>query len=164
MNGGPVDSNGVLFHDDRVLIIPKEEFLNQKKAEDVHMKDEGEANDILSDRIKVKGSSSRHDPVCYKNLSELKLKNLQSLFKNHKAEQTQDDESQDSSVLKSMHQSKLETMSLNAERIKYKQLLRKKCKREFEGEEQYMGKGSGEKETLVKTDITQENEASNPKW
>ena len=60
MNGGPVDSNGVLFHDDRVLIIPKEEFLTQKKtvAEDVHMKDEGEANDILSDRIKVKSSNS----------------------------------------------------------------------------------------------------------
>ena len=93
-NGGPVDSNGVLFHDDRVLIIPKEEFLTQKKTvvEDVHMKDEGEANDILSDRIKVKSSNSRHDPVCYKNLSELKLKNLQSLFKNHKTEPTQDDD------------------------------------------------------------------------
>ena len=106
MNGGPVDSNGVLFHDDRVLIIPKEEFLNQKKkTEDVNMKDEGEANDILSDRIKVKSSNSRHDPVCYKNLSELKLKNLQSLFKNHKTEQTQDeDESQQSDALKgSMH-------------------------------------------------------------
>ena len=55
-------------------------------------------------------------------------------------------------------------MSLAAERIKYKQLLRKKCKREFEGEEQYAGKGSGDKETLIKTDITQENEASNPRW
>ena len=26
-DGGPVEKNGVLFHDDRVLIIPREEFL-----------------------------------------------------------------------------------------------------------------------------------------
>lgn len=68
MNGGPVDSNGVLFHDDRVLIIPKEEFLTAK-PDDFNMKDEGEANDILSDKIKVKATNSRHDPVSYKNLS-----------------------------------------------------------------------------------------------
>ena len=57
------------------------------------MKDEGEANDILSDKIKVKATNSRHDPVSYKNLSDLKLKNLQSLFKN-KAEKTEEGESQ----------------------------------------------------------------------
>ena len=54
-----------------------------------------------------------------------------------------------------------------AERIKYKQLLKKKCKREYGGEAEeciQFGKGSDEKEKLVKTDITEENEASNPKW
>ena len=56
------------------------------------MKDEGEANDILSDKIKVKATNSRHDPVSYKNLSDLKLKNLQSLFKN-KTEKTEEGES-----------------------------------------------------------------------
>ena len=29
-DGGPVEKNGVLFHDDRVLIIPREEFLLQQ--------------------------------------------------------------------------------------------------------------------------------------
>ena len=51
-----------------------------------------------------------------------------------------------------------------AERIKYKQLLKKKCKREYGDDADVVGKNSGEKETLVKTDITEENEASNPKW
>ena len=26
-DGGPVEKNGVLFHDDRVIIMPREEFL-----------------------------------------------------------------------------------------------------------------------------------------
>ena len=62
---------------------------------------------------------------------------------------------------------KSEALSLMAERIKYKQLLKKKCKREYGNEAEeciQFGKGSDEKEKLVKTDITEENEASNPKW
>ena len=55
------------------------------------MKDESEANDILSDKIKVKSTNSRHDPVSYKNLSELKLKNLQSLFKGKSEAKTEDE-------------------------------------------------------------------------
>ena len=39
-DGGPVDKNGVLFHDDRVLIIPREEFL---LGADVTMKAENDA-------------------------------------------------------------------------------------------------------------------------
>jgi hypothetical protein len=27
VNGGLIDSNGLVFHDDRVMIVPKEEFL-----------------------------------------------------------------------------------------------------------------------------------------
>ena len=53
-----------------------------------------------------------------------------------------------------MHGTKSEALSLMAERIKYKQLLKKKCKREYGDGEEHIGKGSGEKETLVKTDIT----------
>ena len=29
VNGGLIDSNGLVFHDDRVMIVPKEEFLRQ---------------------------------------------------------------------------------------------------------------------------------------
>ena len=64
----------------------------------------------------------------------------------------------------SQHGAKSEALSLMAERIKYKSLLKKKCKREYGDGEEQIGKGSGEKETLVKTDVTQENETSNPRW
>ena len=54
-------------------------------------------------------------------------------------------------------------MSMMAERIKYKSLLRKKNKREYEDNNSYgSGKVSEQKEQLIKTDIGKENDQG--KW
>ena len=50
------------------------------------------------------------------------------------------------------------------ERIKYKSLLKKRSRREFENEEAIVINNNGSKQKLVQTDITEENELSSGKW
>ena len=70
MNGGPVESNDVLFNDDRVLILPKEKYLLQL------------SKDSIPDKKALLDEGKQSAPVqSYKSLSDLKLKNLQQLFK-----------------------------------------------------------------------------------
>jgi hypothetical protein len=51
------------------------------------------------------------------------------------------------------------------ERIKYKSLLKKRSRREFENEEAIViNNSSGNKQKLIQTDIQEENELSSGKW
>jgi len=50
------------------------------------------------------------------------------------------------------------------ERIKYKSLLKKRSRREFENEEAIVIKYNGTKQKVIQSDVTEENELSSGKW
>lgn len=109
VNGGYLDANNLVFHDDRVIILPKEDYLKQQEIK----QEEGEVH---------------QDKIAYKNLSELKLKHLKTLFS--KKAQPDDSDVKTEDGESSAAQNKTETQSCASERIKYKSLLKKKPKHE----------------------------------
>ena len=77
MNGGIVKDNSVIFHDDRVVILPKEEDFKDKDSSPT------EAVELAKKDAEAEKEHQSQEPIAYRNLSELKLENLKSLFRKH---------------------------------------------------------------------------------
>ena len=125
VNGGLVEQNDVLLHEDKVAIIPLQEII-AKVSQDSMLK--SECNDATNDGVKTEDTNQ----ALLEAINSIHLKDFHSIFKqaNQKNKELvkQEMKSTEKKAGKQLNGDKQKM-----ERIQYKSLLKKRMKRTEEG-------------------------------